>query len=107
MVEYNDQDVISYLLLNGYDKVPLKLFNEVKEKINEKYSNIFKYKETPFMTSFSKIVINKDGFYRLNDGFTMDTEIINLKDNFFKVKDYLDIEISHRFKSTIKILSRM
>ena len=107
MVEYNDQDIISYLLLNGYDKVPLNLFNEVKEKLNEKYEGLFKYKETPFMIAFSKIVINKDGFYRLNDGFTMDTEIIGLKDNNFKVKDYLDIEISSRFKSTVNELSNM
>lgn len=105
MVEYSDQDVISYLLLNGYDKVPLNLFNEVKEKLNEKYDGLFKYKETPFMIGFSKIVVNKDGFYRLDDGFTMDTEIISLKDKLFKVKDYLDIEISYRFKSVINELA--
>ena len=80
MVEYNDQDIISYLLLNGYDKVPFALFDEVKEKIKEKYNDIFKYKDEPFMSGFSKIVVEKDGFYRLNDGYTLDTEIMKIKD---------------------------
>ena len=105
MVEYNDQDVISYLLLNGYDKVPVSLFNEVKEKIKEKYENLFKYKEKPFMTGFSKIVVEDNGFYRLNDGYTLDTDIIKFKDKLFKVKDYLDIEISSGFKFIVKELT--
>ena len=105
MVEYNDQDIISYLLLNGYEKVPFALFDEVKEKIHEKYDGLFKYKSVPFMNGFSKIVVKKDGFYRLNDGYTLDTNIIKLKDKLFKVKDYLDIEISSGFKFVINELN--
>lgn len=91
METINTEAVVTSLFRNGFDSVDplLFCFTVATLKLDDKGRNNFPYEDRPLSEWFSKTVEIENGTFKFKDGYTLDSEVLNIAGKSFTLSSML------------------